>query len=358
MSSCKCDVCNKEFISKLTLTRHQQKAKFCLRLRKEQNNEKIIENNETCIYCEEDFKSKTYLYRHYETCRIKKEKELKENDKKKDELINKLRDNNESLQKELNIFKMELRIKDEQLKMRDEINKKLEKEIESLKLDSKDTLKTIFEKEEKLRDTLLTQNNSMKKDAKTINNNTSIINNYGIKPFTSDCVINAFESYHLKHENAFNAYEYDSDGLLTLKIDRDFYGIVRELKDYYGITDVSREKIAYNNNGEITLTTVQEFIRKNVVMNNIDGILEWISNLRTQIFRKLNEGYTVTNNGDFINLSEYDKKELHDKQKTLMNIYELFKQSKERGDVHMYISDEMSQAAMKHGKTVEKKMLK
>jgi hypothetical protein len=211
-----CEFCTKEFASKIILIKHKKTAKFCLRLRKELNNEIQIENNETCIYCEENFKSKTYLYRHYETCKIKKEKEVKENEQKKDELINKLRENTEILHKDINTLKTELRIKEEQLrmkdeyhlkeqKMKDEIISKLEKEIESLKVDSKDTIKTIFEKEDKIRDSLFHQNTIIQKDTrlaethnKTINNNTSIVNNYGIKPFTSECVINAFESYHLK----------------------------------------------------------------------------------------------------------------------------------------------------------------
>ena len=387
-----CETCEKEFTTNSNLTVHQKKAKFCLRLRKELNNEA----SEKCIYCEENFKSKIYLQRHYETCKIKKEKEVKENEQKKDELINKLqnevnekenklRNMVETLREDLNNIKTELRIKEEQIKMKDdqhlkelrmkdeyhlkeqkmkdEIISKLEKEIDSLKVDSKDTIKTIFEKEDKIRDSLFHQNTIIQKDTrlaethnKTINNNTSIVNNYGIKPFTSECVINAFESYHLKHENAFNAYRYDSNGLLKFELELVFYGIIRELKEYYGITDVSREKIVYNDNGEMTLTTVQEFIRTNVVMNNIDTILEWISNLRTQIFKKLEDGFTVTNDGEFKELDSKDKQRLHEKEQTLMNIYELFKQSKERGDVHMYISDEMSQAAMKHGKAVEKSL--
>jgi hypothetical protein len=118
---------------------------------------------------------------------------------------------------------------------------------------------------------------------KTVQNLT--INNYGIKPLTQESVIGAFDSYNSKHKNAFNGCIYDmiTGDYVSFKIEHVFYGIIKELKDYYGITDISREKIIFNNNGEITLTTIQEFIKTNIVMNNINIILEWINNLQNQI---------------------------------------------------------------------------
>ena len=70
-----CNICNSEFLTKLTLCKHQKTAKFCLRIKKEQNNEIVIEEVYKCIYCEEELKSKGYLNRHYEICKLKKEKE-------------------------------------------------------------------------------------------------------------------------------------------------------------------------------------------------------------------------------------------------------------------------------------------
>ena len=377
MSSYNCHYCKKEYSNNKSLKVHQKTTKFCIEIQKGLENKP---NDNTpgissfkCEYCNDNFTVKSNLQRHYDICKIHLKKIQEENELKKNteilelnKIIEKLKDNFQTQKEEFNNYKAEiiflkkeLKMKDEyhlkEQKMKDEIISKLEKENESLKKDSKETIKSFFEKEEKIRDTLLHENNSIKKSPKTVNNiinNTTHYNN--IKPLTSDSIINAFESYQLKHENAFNAYRYDSNGLAKFELELVFYGIVRELKEYYGITDISREKIVYNNNGEITLTTVQEFIRTNVVMNNIDIILEWITNLRTQIFKKLEDGFTITNEGEIKDLDNNDKKRLHEKEQTLMNIYELFRQSKERGDIHMYISDEMSLAAMRHGITVEK----
>ena len=90
MSKFICDICNSEFLTKPTLCKHQKTAKFCLRIKKEQNNEIVIEKNEKCIYCEEEFKSKGYLNRHYEICKVKKEKEEEKYKKNLLEKINSL----------------------------------------------------------------------------------------------------------------------------------------------------------------------------------------------------------------------------------------------------------------------------
>ena len=137
MSKFICDICNSEFLTKPTLCKHQKTAKFCLRIKKEQNNEIVIEKNEKCIYCEEEFKSKGYLNRHYEICKVKKEKEeekykknllekinnlenlLEENHKRKNEeildfnkIIQSLKKDNQSQKEELLVLKKELKIKD------------------------------------------------------------------------------------------------------------------------------------------------------------------------------------------------------------------------------------------------------
>jgi hypothetical protein len=39
-------------------------------------------------------------------------------------------------------------------------------------------------------------------------------------------------------------------------------------------------------------------------MNNIDEILDWISNLKTLIFKRMEDGFTVTNEGEFRDLQK------------------------------------------------------
>ena len=357
----KCVYCNKEYSSKGILENHQKTAKFCLRLR---NTSEIKLDFFKCSYCEDNFTQKDNLDRHYERCKIRIDKVQEENEQKKDELIIKLKEENQN-------YKTENLIQQKELKIKDDIIFKLEKEIESLKnkvddtymtlLDRSDkTYNTFFEKEEKLVDTLLNQNNSSK-NSKSINNNL-IINNYGIKPITAESVINAFESYNLKQKDAFNGYLYD---LLDLELDNGnmkgeyvFYGIIRELKDYYGITDISREKIIFNNNGELTLTTIQEFIRTNVVMNNIDAILEWIYNLLSQVKQKIAAGEIEMPGPNGIremrDMTQQEKIKLRDTGKTLEFIYNLFKTSKEKGTVNTYMTKWLSDGAMKVGKVISK----
>ena len=43
-------------------------------------------------------------------------------------------------------------------------------------------------------------------------------------------------------------------------------------------------------NVPISKQIVSEFIRTNVVMNNIDAILEWISNLLSQVKQRIEDG--------------------------------------------------------------------
>ena len=118
---------------------------------------------------------------------------------------------------------------------------------------------------------------------------------------------------------------------------------------------MSRDKIIYNNNGEMTSITVKDFIRTNIVMNNIDMILEWISNLKTLIFKRMEDGFTVTNDGEFRDLTTYDRNQLKLKQYGLTIIYGMFLKSKERNDVNVHLHKYMSEGAMKYGVAVEKK---
>ena len=115
-----------------------------------------IGQTDKCEYCDEEFKSNTYLVRHYEFCKIKKEKQKIENEIKKDELIHKLqnelrilmtetypeRENN--LKEEINSYKTDILLLKEQLKMKDEQH---EKELK-MKDNFIDILQTKMEKEE------------------------------------------------------------------------------------------------------------------------------------------------------------------------------------------------------------------
>ena len=372
MTVYKCHFCNKEYSSKGILENHQKTAKFCLRLRNNEYKEQNIINFK-CDFCEDNFTQKANLERHYEVCKLKKEKELKDNLLKKDDIIFKLQselhilmsqtypERENKLKEEINKYKTEnlvlktkyeeqLKMKEEQLRMKDEIIFKLEKENNCLRNESKDTIKSFFDKEEKLVDTLLHQNNSNRKNIQNLT-----INNYNIKPLTSDSVIGAFESYNSKHKNAFNGCVYDliTGDYVSFKVEHVFYGIIKELKDYYGITDISREKIIFNNNGEMTLTTIQEFIKTNIVMNNIDIILEWISNLQSQIQQKKLDGL-IDSNGEIRDMTEIEKRDLTDKASTLDYVYKMFNISKERGYPNETMSKMLSEGAMEHGKVVGK----
>ena len=356
MSAYICNFCNNEYGTKKSLILHQKTAKFCLKIQNGMKNGMNRMENHTnnhnheniefiCDYCSYKTTLKSSLILHNETCKIRLNKLKEENDKKKDELICRLQEENQRYIQEHNdyktenlLLKKEIKLKDEQylkeLKIKDEINQELKREIESLKNKIDDTYMTFFEKEEKLVDTLLYQNSSSK-NTKSINNNLTI-NNYGIKPITTESVINALESYNTKQKDAFNGYQY---GYLdeeldngSLKVEYVFYGIIRELKDYYGITDISREKIIFNNNGEMTLTTIQEFIRINVVMNNIDAILEWMYNLLLQVKQRIAAGeIEMPGPGgvrEMRDMTQQEKIKLRDTGKTLEYIHNLFKTSK------------------------------
>ena len=381
-----CSFCNNEYGTKKSLILHQKTAKFCLKIQKEnEENEKNANiynrENNTCIefkcnYCEDIFTLKCNLERHYERCKSRQRKIKEENEQKKDELIFKLQselhilmsqtypERENKWKEELNTFKTENLVLKTELKMKDELNHDLRKEIESLKTKVDTTYCSVIQNKDKLLDTLI------QKDSKSVNNsnnttgtcsrvtnNNLTIHNYGIKPLTAESVINAFEAYNTKYKTAFfSGYVYNSEGISEkYDLEEVFYGIVRELKEYYGITDVSREKIIYNNNGEMTSTTIKDFIRTNIVMKNIDVILEWISNLKTLIFKRLEDGFTVTNEGEIKELTTYDRNQLKLKQDGLTIIYGMFEKSKERNDVNVHLHKYMSEGAMKYGITLEKK---
>ena len=370
-----CEFCNNEYVNKKILTNHQKTAKFCILIQKKTQNETNSNTRENlvfyCEYCTDNFTQKSSLERHYVTCKFKEIKLKNDEIEKLKNIINNYEKNESKYndiikeQKEkINKYITDIIVKDEKLSMKDDIIQELKKENESLKQENKDTFMTLldrsdktydkfFEKEEKLVNTLLQQNNSSKQ-SKTVQNHLTI-HNYGIKPLTAESVINAFESFSSRSSTAFNAFQYDGITLErgSMKLEFVFFGIIRELKDYYGITDISREKVIFNNNGEMTLTTVQEFIRTNIVMNNIDLILEWISNLLSQIRQRIEDG-NIDINGEMREMTEIEKNKLSDTGESLEYIYKLFKVSKDKGMANNYMTKLLSDGAIKEGKVISK----
>ena len=377
MNNDKCVFCDKQYANKKILINHQKTAKFCIDIQNKSKNNTNITQSFQCEYCNDDFTQKSSLERHYETCKLRQKKIKEENDQKKDELIFKLQSELHILmtqtypereakwKDELNTFKIEnlvlkteLKIKDEQhekeLKMKDEIILKLENKVDS-------TYSNTTLSNNKLLDSIINIKNgsstSLQGNSTTTNNNNYTINNtYNIKPLTTESVINAFEAYNSNCKTAFlTGYIYDANGISEqYPIEDIFYGITRELKEYYGISDVSREKIIYNNNGDMTSTTIKDFIRKNIILNNIDEILEWISNLKTLIFTKMEEGFTMTNEGEMRDLTLYDRNQLKLKIDGLNVIYNMFLKSVDKKEVNIYLEEYMSEGAMKHGIAIEK----
>ena len=352
MTVYKCNFCNKEYSSKGILENHKKTAKFCIEIQKKNQNKDDIQypyiSFYQCEFCKENFTQKGNLERHYETCKIKLEKIKEENDKRKDQLINKLQEDYKKLQEDYKKLQEDFTrcqtdffIQKKELSIKDEI-------LQELKKETKETYNTILQ-----------HNNYIQSQPKTINNN-FIVNNYGIKPFTNDVVLEAFETYNLKNKSAFNCYIYntltgDKEGY---KIEIILFGIIKELKDYYGITDISREKIIYNKNGEILKTTASEFIKTNVVMNNVDAILDWFSNLITQIYKKIEDGYNTTQDGIVVKLTEEDKKCLLDKKDGLSSISNLFESTKKRGNVNICLEKYMKEEMIRNGKIIEKEVKK
>ena len=139
-----CQYCNKEFSTLSNLKVHIKSSKTCISLRNITDEEKI--NNFDCNFCNKGFSRRDALVRHLETCKKKEIKEMlqkvtpiiidsseelnsvREYLKKVENDYNILKIENENIKRKYNDIKenesemiIELRIKDEQLKMKDEI---------------------------------------------------------------------------------------------------------------------------------------------------------------------------------------------------------------------------------------------
>ena len=145
-----CQYCNKEFSTLSNLRVHLKSSKTCISLRNitdelsSKPEEKI--NNFDCNFCNKGFSRRDALVRHLETCKKKEIKEIlqkvtpiiidsseelnsiREYLRKLENNYNILKIENENIKRKYNDIKenesemiIELRIKDEQLKMKDEI---------------------------------------------------------------------------------------------------------------------------------------------------------------------------------------------------------------------------------------------
>ena len=131
MSNNKCQFCDNEYSNTKSLKIHQKTAKFCIEIQRGLKNETNVQRLEIrtfrCDYCEDEFNTKYNLERHYQTCKYKeiRQKEDENNNlkniiEKKDEKLNnikeqidKLKEQIDKLKEENNIYKTELRVKDE-----------------------------------------------------------------------------------------------------------------------------------------------------------------------------------------------------------------------------------------------------
>ena len=105
-------------------------------------------------------------------------------------------------------------------------------------------------------------------------------------------------------------------------------------------------------------TTASEFIKTNIVINNVDAILGWISNLISQIYKKIEDGYNVTSDGKTVELTEEDKSRLLDKKDGLSSISNLFESTKKRGNVNICLEKYMKEEMIRNGKIIEKEVKK
>jgi hypothetical protein len=131
-----CNFCNKSFVNAIVLKNHQKTAKFCIEMQKRSNqnetNNNELEISYNCEYCDKKFTQKISLKTHYNSCKAKKDLDLKE---EKEKEINKLKIKYE---KEINELKISnekeiIYLKEEKEKEINELKISNEKEIFELK---------------------------------------------------------------------------------------------------------------------------------------------------------------------------------------------------------------------------------
>ena len=124
-----CQFCNKEFTTLSNLRAHIKSSKTCISLRPNINKEQL--SIIKCEFCSKEFSKKGNLTPHLKTCKIKKTIDINDNSLEMNNLkqeLKKIKDNYINLNKDYDNLKellsemnIELRIKYEQIKMKDEV---------------------------------------------------------------------------------------------------------------------------------------------------------------------------------------------------------------------------------------------
>jgi hypothetical protein len=112
-----CTFCKKSFSTRGSLEKHQQTAKFCLKIQG-----KPLESSFKCENCNKIFTQKTSLYDHFPTCKERHKKILEEKENEHSSIVKRL---------ENEIVKLK-RLEKDKIKEKDEILKEKikEKDIE------------------------------------------------------------------------------------------------------------------------------------------------------------------------------------------------------------------------------------
>jgi len=239
-----CDICKKEFKSKINLSTHQKTAKFCLKLR----NDPSVNIINKCNYCNEEFKTDNYLNRHNDICKIRlrsiaenqtklreeNESKLKQESDRKDNEILILQGIANTLQKD-NEYLLSLKSKyEEQIQSLMDENRKeiINKETIILNLESdlrrekaksnfKSTTdysdnfyKILLEKKDKMVDKLIQENFRLSELKREENNTVTniTINNYGNCRISDAVLQELIEDLSVKGKTTTHIVDANLDG--------------------------------------------------------------------------------------------------------------------------------------------------
>lgn len=229
-----CIFCKKSYSTLSSLNNHKKTAKFCLELQNKLTNGELIR----CEFCSKEFSSKKYLNQHLEHCKSKK---LTEQNNIKNEFEKELVD----IKKENTELKL-------RLKFKDELNKKLQKELDEYKkLASRPT-------------------------TSIVNNNTT---NYQIEFNQLVQNIEAFDKSSLSNKIKSISLE-EMDSYDPKNLENSFsHTLCNTFKDYTFCTDKSRKIVVIKKeDGSIEKITIKDFV--NLFLNTgIIDIRNYINNL-------------------------------------------------------------------------------
>jgi hypothetical protein len=246
-----CNFCKKTYSTLSSLNNHKKTAKFCLDLQNKLNTGELVR----CDFCLKEFSTKKYLTQHLDHCKNKKLTE--QSDLKKDF---------ESLQKEI----IELKLK---LQFKDELNEKLQKEIEEL---------------------------SKRPTTSIINNNT---NNYQIEFNQLVQNIEAFNQTSLSNKiKSITIEEMDSYDPKNLE-DSLSHTLCNTLKDYTFCTDKARKIVVIKKeDGSTQKMQLKEFINLSLNTNIVD-IRNYIKELEVHYDTKWTTDRMTTENFEVFDVS-------------------------------------------------------